>query len=239
MLGARLHALRRARGLTRSQVAAEVGVSTSFLGMVERGETDISLARFTRLTGFLGVSVADLLEDDPRRRRPRCSRSRSSPAVDRGEGVDYRVIHREHPQLIAVTLAPGAQFADMRSHRGEDIWIVVEAGRPRSYTGPGATPPRRATSVSFPGIVAHGVANETDAAGLADRRLQRLVLVMAGSILDRDPRRGHPGGAEGARAAALAMRYIAGPVARRCAGDDPAAVRRRGGRRRSTSSASS
>ena len=55
-LGARLDALRRARGLTRREVAAAMGVSASFLGMVERGETDMSLARFTRLAGFLGVS---------------------------------------------------------------------------------------------------------------------------------------------------------------------------------------
>ena len=48
-----------------------MGVSASFLGMVERGETDMSLARFTRLTGFLGVSVADLLSDDPTPAPPR------------------------------------------------------------------------------------------------------------------------------------------------------------------------
>ena len=161
VLGARLHALRRARRLTRSQVAAEVGVSTSFLGMVERGETDLSLARFTRLTGFLGVSVADLLEDDPPPAPPQVHPISVSPAVDRGEGVDYRVIHREHPQLIAVTLAPRARFADRRSHRGEDIWIVVE-GEATFIYGVGRYNAGAGNIVSFPGIIAHGVANETE-----------------------------------------------------------------------------
>jgi transcriptional regulator with XRE-family HTH domain len=161
-LGARLQALRRARGLSRSQVAAEVGVSTSFLGMVERGDTDPSLARFTRLTGFLGVSVADLLEDDPPPAPPQVQPISVAPAVDRGEGIDYRVIHREHPQLVAVTLAPGAEFADLRSHRGEDIWIVVE-GRATFLYGAGRYTAEAGNIVSFPGIVAHGVANETDA----------------------------------------------------------------------------
>ena len=136
-----------ARGLSRSKVAAAVGVSTSFLGMVERGETDMSLARFTRLTGFLGVSVADLLSDDPTPAPPESARSPRSPAIERGEGVDFRIIRREHPQLVAVTLAPGARFADVRSHRGEDIWIVTPARR-RSSTAPSATPSRRATRSS-------------------------------------------------------------------------------------------
>jgi transcriptional regulator with XRE-family HTH domain len=161
VLGARLEALRRTRGLTRSQVAGEVGVSTSFLGMVERGETDLSLARFTRLTGFLGISVADLLEEDPAPKQPRVQSISVAPAVERGDGVDYRVIHREHPQLVAVTLAPGAEFADMRSHRGEDIWIVVE-GRATFMYGAGRYSAEEGNIVSFPGIVAHGVANETE-----------------------------------------------------------------------------
>jgi transcriptional regulator with XRE-family HTH domain len=161
VLGARLHELRRARGLTRSQVAAAVDVSTSFLGMVERGETDLALARFTRLTGCLGVSVSDLLEDDPPPAPPQVYPISGAPAVDRGEGIDYRVIRREHPQLVAVTLAPGAEFADTRSHRGEDIWIVVEGSATFLY-GAKRYAAAAGNIVSFPGIVPHGVANESD-----------------------------------------------------------------------------
>lgn len=162
-LGARLHALRRARGLTRREVAAAVGVSASFLGMVERGETDMSLARFTRLTGFLGVSVADLLSDDLTPASPDVRTIASSPAVERGEGVDYRIIRREHPQLVAVTLAPGARFADVRSHRGEDIWIVT-AGTPTFIYGSELYTVEAGNTVIFPGVVEHGVANHTDEA---------------------------------------------------------------------------
>ena len=115
--------------------------------MVERGETDMSLARFTRLTGFLGVSVADLLSDDPTPAPPDVRTIASSPAIERGEGVDYRIIRREHPQLVAVTLAPGARFADVRSHRGEDIWIVI-AGTPTFIYGSSSTPSRRGTRSS-------------------------------------------------------------------------------------------
>jgi transcriptional regulator with XRE-family HTH domain len=161
-LGARLHSLRRARGLARREVAAAVGVSASFLGMVERGETDMSLARFTRLTAFLGVSVADLLGEDPSPAPPDVRSIASAPAVDRGEGVDYRIIRREHPQLVAVTLAPGARFADVRSHRGEDIWIVV-AGAPTFIYGAERYQVEAGNTVVFPGVVEHGVANHTDA----------------------------------------------------------------------------
>jgi transcriptional regulator with XRE-family HTH domain len=160
-LGTRLQALRRARGLTRREVATAVGVSASFLGMVERGETDMSLARFTRLTGFLGVSVADLLSDDPSPAPPDVRAIASSPAIERGEGVDYRIIRREHPQLVAVTLAPGARFADVRSHRGEDIWIVT-AGTPTFIYGSELYAVEAGNTVIFPGVVEHGVMNRTD-----------------------------------------------------------------------------
>ena len=110
-LGARLAAVRRARGLTRRQVAAAAGVSASFLGMVERGETDMSLTRFTRLADFLGASIADLLSDDPAPAPPDVRAIASAQRIDRGEGVDYRIIRHDHPQLVAVTLAPGARFA--------------------------------------------------------------------------------------------------------------------------------
>ena len=85
----------------------------------------------------------------------------SAQRIDRGEGVDYRIIRHDHPQLVAVTLAPGARFADVRSHRGEDIWITTAGattfiyGTERYTVGPGH-------SVSFPGVVEHGLANDTD-----------------------------------------------------------------------------
>lgn len=160
-LGARMAAIRRSRGLTRREVAAAAGVSASFLGMVERGETDMSLTRFTRLADFLGASVADLLSDDPAPAPPDVRAITAAQRIDRGEGVDYRIIRHDHPQLVAVTLAPGARFADVRTHRGEDIWITTSGtttfiyGTERYTVGPGH-------SVSFPGVVEHGLANDTD-----------------------------------------------------------------------------
>jgi transcriptional regulator with XRE-family HTH domain len=160
-VGVRLAAVRRARGLSRREVAAAAGVSASFLGMVERGETDMSLTRFTRLAEFLGASAADLLSDDPSPAPPDVRAIASAQEVDRGEGVDYRIIRHEHPQLVAVTLAPGARFADVRTHSGEDIWIVTSGtptfiyGAERYTVGPGHT-------VSFPGVVEHGLANMTE-----------------------------------------------------------------------------
>jgi quercetin dioxygenase-like cupin family protein len=129
--------------------------------MVERGETDMSLARFTRLTGFLGVSVADLLSDDPTPAPPDVRAIATAPAIERGEGVDYRILRREHPQLVAVTLAPGARFADVRSHRGEDIWIVT-AGTPTFIYGSEHYTVEAGHTVIFPGVVEHGVMNRTD-----------------------------------------------------------------------------
>jgi len=155
-VGVRLAAVRRARGLSRRDVAAAAGVSPSFLGMVERGETDMSLTRFTRLAEFLGASAADLLSDDPSPAPPDVRAIASAQRIDRGEGVDYRIIRHEHPQLVAVTLAPGARFADVRTHRGEDIWIVI-SGTPTSSTAPSATRSARATRSISPASSSTGL----------------------------------------------------------------------------------
>jgi transcriptional regulator with XRE-family HTH domain len=161
-LGERLHALRRGRQLSRREVAAGVGVSASFLGMVERGETDVALARFLRLADFFGVSIAELLEQDGQVEPPAIERFADADAAERGAGVDYRILRRRDPQLIAVTLEPGARFSDLRSHRGEDVWLVL-AGRPTFLYGSRRYPVEEGHVVTFAGSVEHGLANDGEA----------------------------------------------------------------------------
>ena len=180
--------------------------------MVERGETDLSLARFTRLTGFLGISVADLLEGrSGADSAAGCSPSRWRRRVDRGDGVDYRVIHREHPQLVAVTLAPGAGVRRYRARTGartSGSWVegratfIYGAGRYSagvraiSSASPASSPTAWRTRPSYPVF--------------ADRRLQRVLLVMTG-VVSRILAGAAPV-APKALVRPFAMRYIAGPA---------------------------
>jgi transcriptional regulator with XRE-family HTH domain len=136
LLGARLQELRRVRGLSLKEVAERVGVSPSFLSMVERGQTDLSLTRFSRLTEYYKVQPSELLmEMNATFDDPEISELGHFRAVPRGPGVEYFVLQDENPQMIFTRLAPGAAFSDMRAHRGEDFWLLLEGKAQLHYGG--------------------------------------------------------------------------------------------------------
>jgi transcriptional regulator with XRE-family HTH domain len=166
VLGARLQGLRKMRGLSLQQVADAVGVSASFLSMVERGETDLSLSRFSRLTEFYGVQPSELLlELGNGGDKPEIRHIRSARSIDRGPGVEYRVLREEHPQIVLARLEPGARFADLRAHRGEDFWVVLEGRVTVMYGGATYVVPAGST-VRFSGTLPHGIANSLDGPAL-------------------------------------------------------------------------
>src|SRR5690242_14156875 len=65
-LGARIRALRLARGETLRRLAAEAGVTESFLSQVERGVASPSIASVQRIARALGQSIAELFAADER-----------------------------------------------------------------------------------------------------------------------------------------------------------------------------
>jgi len=60
-LGSRVRRLRGARGLTQRQLAEQAGLSLRFLGQLEAGRANVSLARLAELADALGVSLVTLL----------------------------------------------------------------------------------------------------------------------------------------------------------------------------------
>ena len=65
-LGARIRGLRLARGATLRKLAAEAGVTESFLSQVERGVASPSIASVQRIARALGQSIAELFAADER-----------------------------------------------------------------------------------------------------------------------------------------------------------------------------
>jgi len=59
LLGRRIRALRKSKGLTQEQLGAECGVNYKFLGGIERGEENPSLSVLLKIAGGLGVEVAE------------------------------------------------------------------------------------------------------------------------------------------------------------------------------------
>lgn len=57
--------IRELKNLTRDFVAAELEMSTSGYGKIERGEIDLTISRVIQIAEVLSVSVSDILFFDP------------------------------------------------------------------------------------------------------------------------------------------------------------------------------
>ena len=61
MVGSRVRQLRLERHLTQEQLSERAGISTSFLGHIERGSRKLSLESFCRIARALGCTADALL----------------------------------------------------------------------------------------------------------------------------------------------------------------------------------
>lgn len=62
-VGLRVRLLRVARGLSQEQLGALSGVSRVTVGSIERGDHPASVLAFRRLSGALGLTVSELLDE--------------------------------------------------------------------------------------------------------------------------------------------------------------------------------
>ena len=65
MLGARIAALRRERGLSQSELAQRLGISSSAVGMYEQGRREPSVEMLVALAGEFRISTDYLLTGKP------------------------------------------------------------------------------------------------------------------------------------------------------------------------------
>ena len=61
--GARLRRLRKAQKLSQEKVALKAGLDRSYLGQIERGESNVSLINIERIAEALGVGAGELFSD--------------------------------------------------------------------------------------------------------------------------------------------------------------------------------
>jgi transcriptional regulator with XRE-family HTH domain len=128
-LGPRLRQLRRGRGLSLADVAEGTGVSASFLSMVEKGQSDITVSRLMRLVRWFGVSIADLVhEPDPAPVHVvRSGERRSLRLVDEGIAIEMLTSEGGHQMLPVVNVySQGGAMAEPARHEGEEFVLVVD-----------------------------------------------------------------------------------------------------------------
>jgi transcriptional regulator with XRE-family HTH domain len=160
-LGERLRSLRKLRGLSLEEAGRRLELSASFLSMLERGRTDVSLGRFERICRVYGIQAGELLLEHGQGLEPEIRAISEAPAIDRGVGVSYRLVRREPPQVMHVEFAPRAAFEDLRAHHGEDFAIVLR-GRVELLYGSERHLVLAGETVRFPGAEPHGLANASD-----------------------------------------------------------------------------
>ena len=60
--GSRIQELRKKNNLTQSELAEKIGLSTNFIGMVERGERNTSVDKIFKLAKVFNISLAQFFE---------------------------------------------------------------------------------------------------------------------------------------------------------------------------------
>lgn len=86
LLGPQIRRLRRERGLTQAQMAAELGVSASYVNLIERNQRTASANILVRLARAYGVDVAALDGTDEANLLARLTEAFADPVL-RGAGV--------------------------------------------------------------------------------------------------------------------------------------------------------
>lgn len=162
-LGGRLRRLRQMRRLTLQEVGTAVDISPSFLSMVERGQADVSLSRFTRLAGFYGIRPGELLLDEPATQEPSITQLEDALLIDRGVGITYRLLPNAPSglQVFHVALAPHTFMRDVIAHDGDDFCFVIE-GRVTLLYGDRTFVLNTAQSVTYIALLPHAFRNDHD-----------------------------------------------------------------------------
>jgi transcriptional regulator with XRE-family HTH domain len=125
-VGEVLRRLRLQRGLSIGQVAESCDLSQSFLSMVERGDSDISLKRLAKLAAFFQHDIGSLLGYGSRLSKPRFVTKYERTPVDRGVGVEYEVVRLPglELELNLMKFEPMRSFREAISHEGFDVVLV-------------------------------------------------------------------------------------------------------------------
>lgn len=126
-----LRALRRSRGVSLAELGVATRISPSFLSLVEKGKSDITIGRLVRLVEFYGISINDLLPGAPDTTFPDVVRVPQrrlfhSPA----EGIDVFLLSGDTRRMMMPMLLEfeaGAHLAERGLHEGEE-WVHVLEG---------------------------------------------------------------------------------------------------------------
>lgn len=162
-IGNVIRSLRRRRGLSLKEVARTSGLSASFLGAVERGESDIAVGRLSAVAEVLGHDLASLLGYSLRQSSPRFIRPDDQVHMKRGNGVELVAmrIPGTNLELLHASLPPHSKDSPV-THAGLDILFVLEGDLVLDLDGTDY-PLAAGECVVWPSSHEHAIRNDSDA----------------------------------------------------------------------------
>jgi transcriptional regulator with XRE-family HTH domain len=110
-------------------VAAETGISASFLSLVEKGRSDISVGRLLRLLKVYDVKLGELLPDQRPADRIVVRNGEARHLDSIAEGTELYLLAPDTRRTMMPLLAihePGSRIADLPPHSGECFVYVLE-----------------------------------------------------------------------------------------------------------------
>lgn len=129
-LGQQLREIRTRLGYGIAEAATETGISASFLSLVEKGRSDISIGRLMRLTRFYGVGLADVLPPADTGTPEVIRAGEHRQILSRDEQMNVRLLtnHGRHAMRpILATYEVGGHTSEHLRQEG-DVFVYVISG---------------------------------------------------------------------------------------------------------------
>lgn len=181
-LGKRIQDLRRKRGLTTGELAAQVHVTSGFISQLEHGKTEPSLHTLQRVAVALQVPLSYLLLED--NLKPQVVRKQDRHVVHLGNtGVQASILSplpSRSLELMLIHLPPGKEaWTKQRFHEGQECHLVLK-GTVRAYYAEDSYLLEEGDSILWDGMAPHRLEN------IADGEVQILIALTPPGFLSLD-----------------------------------------------------
>ena len=129
-IGSRLKSFREEKGLSIYALSKECGLTRSFIGKVEKGQTSPSISSLKRITSALNISLNQLFENQDHTPRVKCTRVHERRVfVNPPSKVTYEFLF-PNPQsrrmdAYFIRVKPGGK-SDYYKHEGEECGSVLQ-----------------------------------------------------------------------------------------------------------------
>jgi transcriptional regulator with XRE-family HTH domain len=130
-IGLRIRELRQQRGQTLEQVAAETGLSVSFISMLERDKVSISVDNLEKLANYFQVHMVHFFRSEnasPVQITRREEILKSLALTGKGPAAVTLLSNRPDARMepLLVTIAPGKEEPHFREHQADVLLYVLE-----------------------------------------------------------------------------------------------------------------